>query len=188
MSTPTADEQNIFALSNNLFANNLPVNMNLSDFEAMLSGDAKVSDSRKEKLADYRSLIAKRTVAQNSFAALAAMKAAGSGGSSAYVKQMIEYLGLSDAADQAAYIGNNPSYYAQMELLTRKIYQSPAFYANLMESPANVARQQAAMEGIGLMQDRDIHKSLQRSEMVLSTLLEMYVLQEQDDNKDRGTK
>jgi len=75
-----------------------------------------------------------------------------------------------------------------MELLTRKIYQSPEFYANLMESPANISRQQTAMEAIALMQDRDIYNSLRRSEMVLSSLLEMYINVEQDNNKDRGVK
>jgi hypothetical protein len=57
-----------------------------------------------------------------------------------------------------------------------------------MESNPNVARQQTAMEAIALMQDRDIYESLRRSEMVLSTLLEMYVSREQDSFKDRGAK
>lgn len=185
--TKTKDEENIIALSNNLFAHNLPLNIGESEFKAISSGDGDKANQQKERLMDYRALTAKRTVAQNSFAALAAMKAEGSGASSVYVKQMIEYLGLkSDAHNN--YIGEKPSYHAQMELLTRKIYQSPEFYANLMDSPANVARQQAAMEGIALMQDRDIHNSLRRSEMVLSTLLEMYISAESDNNKDRGIK
>lgn len=187
LDTKTTDEENLMALASNLFAHDLPVSMGKADFNAILKDDGKASDSRKEKLMEYRSIIAKRTVAQNSFAALAAMKAQGSGGSSAYMKQMVEHLGLG-AADQAALLGNNPSYYAQMELLTRKIYQSPEFYANLMESNANVSRQQAAMEGIGLMQDRDIYNSLRRSEMVLSTLLETAIIQQQTLDKDKGAK
>ena len=185
--TKTVDEENLISLANNLFAHDLPISFGKSDFDGITKDNGEVSDSRKEKLMDYRALTAKRTVAQNSFAALAAMKAEGSAGSGTYAKQMIEYLGL-NASSQTAFLGNNPSYYAQMELLTRKIYQSPSFYANLMESPANVARQQTAMEGIGLMQDRDIYESLRRSEMVLSSLLEMYVAQQQDNDKDKGTK
>jgi hypothetical protein len=187
LAAKTDDEENLMSLASNLFAHNLPINMGIADFNAMVKDNGKASDSRKEKLMDYRALTAKRSVAQNSFAALAAMKAAGSGGSSTYMKQMVNYLGL-DAAAQTAYLGDNPSYYAQMELLTRKLYQSPAFYANLMESPANVARQQTAMEGIGLMQDRDTYESLRRSEMVLSTLLEVYIAKAQDKEMDRGTK
>lgn len=185
--TKTDDEENLLALASNLFAHDLPVSFGKADFDAIITDNGDASDSRKEKLMDYRALIAKRTVAQNSFAALAAMKAEGSGGSTTYMKQMVENLGL-NATDQAALLGANPSYYAQMELLTRKLYQSPEFYANLMESPANVSRQQAAMEGIGLMQDRDIYNSLRRSEMVLSTLLEMYVIQDQTQGKDKGAK
>lgn len=181
----TDDEENIMSLASNLFAHNLPLNMGAADFDKILSDTGKESDSRKERLMDYRSLVAKRTVAQNSFAALAAMKAEGSGASTTYMKQMVESLGLG-ADEQTTLLGANPSYYAQMELLTRKLYQSPSFYANLMESPTNVARQQAAMEGIGLMQDRDVYESLRRSEMVLSTLLEMYVAQEQDIGADKA--
>lgn len=183
----TADEENVMALASNLFAHDLPIGFGKADFEAILSDNGSASDSRKERLMDYRSIAAKRTVAQNSFAALAAMKAQGSGGSATYMKQMVGYLGL-DAASQTALLGDNPSYYAQMELLTRKLYQSPEFYANLMESNANIARQQSAMEGIALMQDRDIHNSLKRSEMVLSTLLETYLAQQQTLDKDKGAK
>lgn len=187
LDTKTADEENLISLANNLFAHDLPISLGKADLDGIAESRGAGSDSLREKLMNYRALTAKRTVAQNSFAALAAMKAQGSGGSTAYMKQMVEYLGL-NPADQTAFLGANPSYYAQMELLTRKIYQSPSFYANLMESPANVARQQTAMEGIGLMQDRDIYNSLKRSEMVLSTLLEMYVAQTQTLDKDRGTK
>lgn len=187
LGTKTIDEENLIAMASNLFAHDLPMNMGKSDFDAIVKDDGKESDSRKEKLMEYRSLVAKRSVAQNSFAALAGMKAAGSAGSATYVKQMLEYLGL-NANAQTAFLGSNPSYYAQMELLTRKLYQSPAFYANLMESPENVARQQTAMEGIGLMQDRDIYESLRRSELVLSSLLEVYVAKDQDKQKDKGTK
>ncbi len=185
---PTADEQNIFALSSNLYANDLGLNIGKSDFEIMKNEGSKSADSRVEKLLDFRSMVAKRSVAQNSFAALAGMKAAGANGSATYMKEILKELGLTTAKDLTAAIGDNPSYNAQMEILTRKLYQSPAFYANLMESPTNVGRQQTSMEGVGLMQDRDIYESLRRSEMLLSSLLEIYVMREQDAVKDRGVK
>jgi hypothetical protein len=153
----------------------------------MISSGGDESQNKIEQLMAYRSLTAKRNIAQNSFAALASMKAEGSNGSTTYLKAMIAELGL-DGSAQDALLGQKPSYNAQMEILTRKLYQSPSFYANLMESNPNIARQQTAMEGIGLIQDRDIYESLRRSEMVLSTLLEMYVMQEQDRLKDKGMK
>jgi len=185
--TATADEENIMALANNLYAHDLPVNLSKSDFKIVSIDGGAESDKKIEGVIDYRALTAKRSVAQNSFATIAAMKAEGSGASTQYMKEMIAQLGL-DSAGQNTFLGGKPSYYAQMELLTRKIYQSPDFYANLMDSKTNVARQQVAMEGIGLMQDRDIFESLRRSEMVLSTLLEIYVDEQQSADKDRGTK
>ncbi len=184
---PTPDEQNIFALSNNLYAHDLPVNMARADFEAIGQSGGTSADGKIEKILDYRALIAKRNVAQNSFAALAAMKVEGSEASAQYMKEMIAQLGL-DTGGQNFTIGAKPSYDAQMEFLTRKLYQSPSFYANLMESTANIARQQSAMESIGLMQDRDIYESLRRSEMVLSSLLEMYVMKEQSASTDKGVR
>tara|TARA_R110002124_G_scaffold149220_1_gene315196 strand:- start:363826 stop:365034 length:1209 start_codon:yes stop_codon:yes gene_type:complete len=93
-----------------------------------------------------RSLIAKRAVAENSFNSLVALKT------------------------------KNPnstvSYYEEMERLTKNTYQDPGFYASLYDNPANVTRQKAAMQGIGLMQQRDIYESQIRSEMLLSVLLE----------------
>lgn len=185
---PTIDEQNVFALSSNLYANNLGVNIGKSDFQIMASEGSTASDSRVEKLLDFRSAIAKRSVAANTFAAFAGMKAAGPEGSVGYMKEILKELGLTTADDLTAMIGDNPSYYAQMDILARKLYQSPKFYANLMESPTNVERQQTAIEGVELMQDRDIYESLQRSEMLLSSLLEIYVLREQDGFKDKGVK
>jgi len=93
--TKTNDEENLLAMASNLFAHDLPLNLGQSDFNSLAAGDADKADARKMSLMDYRALTAKRTVAQNSFAALAAMKAEGSGGSATYVKQMVEYLGLS---------------------------------------------------------------------------------------------
>jgi hypothetical protein len=184
----TKDEANIIALSSNLYAHDLPVNIGEAEFNAISQDSSEGADGRIRKLFQFRSLDAKRSVAQNSFAALAAMKAAGSAGSVDYMKEVIKELGLSTADDLTAAIGDKPSYYAQMDVLTRKLYQSPEFYANLMESPENVARQQASMEGIGLMQDRDIYESMHRSEMLLSSLLEIYVSKEQDGYKDKAVK
>jgi hypothetical protein len=182
---PTVDEENVMALANNLYAHDLALNVGNSDFKSMAS--ASNANEGIKDLQDFRSAVAKRSVAENSFAAIAAMKAAGTGGSTPYLKSVLAELGIS-AADADKLIGTNPSYYAQMDILGRKLYQTPAFYANLMDSPDNVARQSAALKSISLMQQRDIYESMQRSEMLLSTLLEMYIVQEQDKMTNEGVK
>ena len=68
-------------------------------------------------------------------------------------------------------IGLRPSYYAQLELLAKKIYQNPDFYANLYDKPANVKRKRVALQAIELMLDRAIYESQIRQEMAASVLL-----------------
>lgn len=183
--TATADEENLLALANNLYAHDLALNIGNSDFESIASS-TEATQGIKD-IQDFRSAVAKRSVAENSFAAIAAMKAAGSGGSTPYLKAVLAELGIS-SEDADKLIGRNPSYYAQMDVLGRKLYQTSSFYANLMDSPDNVARQSAALKSISLTQQRDIYESLERSEMLLSTLLELYIVREQDKMTSKGVK
>ncbi len=81
-------------------------------------------------------------------------------------EEIAEYLG-DPANEPEAY----PSYYAQLELLAKKIYQNPDFYANLYDKPANVARKSVALKAIDLMLDRAIYESQLRQEMSMSVLL-----------------
>lgn len=69
-------------------------------------------------------------------------------------------------------LGERPSYYAQMEVLTKKIYQSPDFYTNLYDKPANVERIGVSLDAIAVMNQRDRFDSLLRREMLASVLLE----------------
>jgi hypothetical protein len=183
--TLTKDEENIIALGENLYAHDLSVNLGRSDI-AGLKQNAK--DEQIRKLFDFRSLVAKRSVAANSYAAQAGMKAEGGSESKKYMESLAKELGLSTSEDLKALLGENPSYYTQMDFLAKRLYQTPKFYANLYDSPNNVGRQQTAMKAISLMQDRDIFESLQRSEMLLSTLMEIYVLKEQDRYFGKGIK
>ncbi|MDY0029605.1 MAG: hypothetical protein RBR86_06655 [Pseudobdellovibrionaceae bacterium] len=175
--TKTSDEENLIALASNIYAHNLSVNLGASDLHA-LKTDAK--DEQIKKLFEFRSLVAKRSVAENSFAAQAGLKAAGSAASKTYIDNIIKELGLSSTTDIKALIGDNPSYDTQMEVLTKRLYQSPKFYVNLYDTPANVERQKTALKAISLMQDRDMYESLQRSEMLLSVMLELQVIKAQD--------
>ncbi len=107
----------------------------------------------------------------------------------AYMKAMLREFGIEavdlnndgDATDVGEmtvdeqieqWLGRRPSYYAQMEVLTKKIYQHPNFYTNLYDKPANVDRIGASIDAITLMHQRDRFESLLRREMLTSLLIE----------------
>jgi len=71
-----------------------------------------------------------------------------------------------------------------MEILTKKLYQSPKFYSDLYDKPANVLRKDVAIQAAELMQKRDIYRSLLRSEITLATMLETALLSEQENLKN----
>lgn len=178
------ETQNIYALARNLYAHDLVNNtLTAKKLDPTIEGN---TDNIREYM-KMRAVLAKRSVAENSFDSLVAMKAKGSPATAEYMKNLLIELGIPE--EQAKKMaGENPSYFAQMETLTRKIYQSPAFYMNLMEAPTNVARQQAAMKSFELMQQRDLYQSMARSEMLLATLLELYVAREGSGSNKRATQ
>ncbi|MCB1721743.1 MAG: hypothetical protein KDI11_08315 [Alphaproteobacteria bacterium] len=165
-STMTDDEADIIALGQNLYWHDV--------FSYMKSEQAK------EKSKDYmkaRQMLTLNNLAHNSFTKQAAMKAkakaptAGIEPGWAYMKTMLRELGLADS-DIESMIGDRPSYYAQMDVLTKKIYQNPDFYTNLYDKPTNVDRVGAAIEAIALMQMRDHYEATLRREMLMSGLIE----------------
>lgn len=159
--TLTKDKQSVIALFDNL-----------SMTPPVMSSEGSAFDPRNNSDAtqDIRSLSAMKTVTANSFAALVGDKVKSTSQSTSYMKEMIRQLGL-DATAAEKLLGANPSYFAQMEVLTKKLFQNPAFYANLYDSEANIDRQRVAMKAIELQQDRDFLESLRRREMLLSVLL-----------------
>lgn len=170
------DREDVFALSANLFAHKVAPRFVP---EQLATGDGRVKLSAAEKYMDLRAVFAKRSVAQNSFAALTAMRSSGDDGSAPYTKALIKELGVADEDEINELLGEKPSYFAQMEVLTKKIYQNPTFYTELYDKPVNVERKGAAIQAISLMQDRDLYNSLIRSEAVLSVLLETMLMREQ---------
>ncbi len=168
------DERDIFALSANLYAHQVP-QIIPKDVLATPGHEFKNAALSYRKI---RSIAAKRSVAQNSFAAITAMKGSGDASVAPYLKRMVTELGVRES-NINDYLGDSPSYFAQMEVLTKLAYQDPDFYAELTDKPVNVERKGAALQAIGLMQDRDIYRSLLRSEAVLATLLETLLHKEQ---------
>lgn len=166
------EEEELMALAANLYSHDLFPRPDPKSLES--KEDDKISDIQKRYL-DMRALTAKRGVAENSFNAIAALKSSGTAGSKSFLNSLLAELGVEDG-EMEELVGENPSYYAQMEVLTKKIYQNPNFYTNLYDKPANVTRKDVALQAIGLMQKFDMFKSYLRSEASLSILLELAVM------------
>ena len=164
---PTAAEEDIMALLNNLFYNDpFP---EIEPSKTQLKG-------MSQPLQNMRSIIAMRGIAQNSIANIVAEKTASPDAASAmpFIRALIKEFGL-DQTEIDKLFGENPSYYAQMEILTKTLYQHPHFVMNLYDKPTNVKRIRAAMRAIKLMQDRDINEAMLRREMLLSMILEIRI-------------
>ena len=167
----SADEEDVLAMSANLFGNNVPTRK-LSNQKLM------TSPAMRNLYLDQRSVVAKRDVAMNSFHSIVSMKSAGTSGATtgantgAYIGAVIKDL-MPTATDDEIFeiIGESPSYYAQLEVLGKKIYENPDFYANLYDTPANVERKSVAMKAIELMIDRALYESELRQEMMMSVML-----------------
>lgn len=171
-------EEDVFALSKNLYGHKVPVRD--VGFLDRISG--------QHLYLDLRSVVAKRNVAQNSFNHIAGMKAKHENGESAeYIRALLFNLGVDDADPEnyQALLGDDPSYYAQLEALSKRIYQDSSFYANLYDKPENVERKGVAIRAIELMLDRARFESRLRQEMLVSVLLSTKLEKAQDAVSDQ---
>lgn len=170
---PKAEEENLFAFLDHIF---------MTDRFPWLSANQTELFAFIQPYQEMRSLVAMRSVAYNSFANIIAQKTQAPDDKEVsvapFLKALMREMGMEDD-DIEATIGKNPSYFAQMEILSKKIYQHPEFIANLYDKPANVKRLRASMSAIKLMQDRDIHEAMQRREMLMSMLLELKLREKQ---------
>ena len=175
------EEENLFALLDYIFMH--------ENFPWLSETQSRQTDF-PQPYQDMRSITAIRSVAQNSFAEIIAQKTQGpkednkTDPAAPFIKALMKEMGVEET-DIEKELGERPSYYAQMEVLTKKIYQHPEFISNLYDKPANVKRIIAAMTAIKVMQDRDIHKALMRREMLMSMLLEIQLRYEQQDLENR---
>lgn len=181
---PATDEIDILSLSSYLFSHRVA---------PQIPSTITVSEAAQTAYMDLRSVIAKRSVAENSLYSVIGMKTSGTEESGTalqtreYGQIILEQLGI--PADEAeAMLGERPSYYALIQLIGKKIYQQPEFFTNLYDKPANVLRKDAAMRAIDLMVDRNIYKSDLRQEAVLSVLLELEIMKHQRDVQNQINK
>ena len=160
------DETDIIALARNLYWPSVFARMNK---------DKALEDSKYYMRA--RHLMALNNLSHNTFTKIVGMKARAPVPTGsvqpgwAYMKTMLRDLGLTDI-EVAQMAGENPSYYSQMDILTKRIYQNPDFYTNLYDKPTNVDRINTSLEAIRLMQMRDHYEASLRREMLLSGILE----------------
>lgn len=171
----SADEEDLFALSANLYAHNIALQIP----PTFLIENGEVKDAGANYYMNMRAITAKRSVARNSFASIAALKTQGTAGAQPYMHAIMSEFGLPDNEIEF-YVGDRPSYYAQMEILTKKLYQNPTFYTELYDKPVNVARKTASMQAIELMQRRDIYRSVLRSEAIMAVMLETALMEQQE--------
>ena len=186
-SAKTDTETDIIALSQNLYGHDLT--------NGQLPGAGLNNFANQDLYLKLRSLSAKRQVAEHSFNAIVALKSSGSDkmfaeteeaakdlpNTSKYLYELLNELGVSNAPGSGVspgeesqaeeLLGRNPSYYAQLEVLSKKIYQNPDFYVNLYDKPANIKRKSAALLAIERMLDQALLESQHRQEMAMSVLL-----------------
>ncbi len=180
-SEPGTNQANeaVFGLTGNLYGNDVFAYFPEAFFK---------NEENEDEYMYVRSIVAKRSVAQNSFNALVALKSRGKIETeelAPYMQRLMEQLGLPATEAQQYFATTRPSYYAEMELLTKKLYQRPEFYTNLYDKPINVERKRAAMQAIGLMQNMDLYKSKLRTEASLAVLTELEIFKQQEEVQNR---
>lgn len=171
----TDDEEDIIALSRNLYGHNAP-DHSMSFLNRR---------GAQEYLQDQRAVTAKRNVALNSFNSIVGMKSSGTSSgpanASQYMASVLQNLGITDPMEIEALIGENPSYLAQLEVLAKRVYQDQSFYANLYDKPENVERTSVAMRALEVMVEREMFESRLRKEMLVSVLLSSKLSKRYDD-------
>ena len=163
-------ETDVLAMGNNLFGHDTLT-------RALTAGNLNSFQNQQVYMA-LRSVAAKRNVAENSYNAIVGLKAKGSAENSGnavetrkFLAAVMKELGVTNQDEIYEIIGTDPSYYGQLEILAKKIYQTPNFFAGLYDKPANVERKSVALKAIELMLDRAIYESQLRQEMAMSVLL-----------------
>lgn len=174
--TSTPDETDVMALQANIYGHKIMPRIP----EAKLSDeDGKVNIEGVNTYMQMRALLAKRSIAQASFAAYVAERTQSNASVQPYMQAVLEEMGITEVEAQDI-IGLRPSYYTQMKFLNNTIYQSPDFYADLYTTPENVSRKIVSMQALALKSRLDSYDSMLRKNVNLSALLETYLDQNED--------
>ncbi len=172
--TPTPDMQDVIAFLSYVFSNVVAPRIP----PGLFGSDGRIRMSVAEKYMQLRAIFAKRSVGQNSMAALISLRASGDSQSAPYVKAHLRNMGMAPEEIERR-LGENPSTLAIMDVSSNLISDA-GFVTRLYDTPANVARTTTAINVGILRMDRFFLESLLRSEMILAVLLETMLQKEQE--------
>lgn len=176
---PSKDEEAVFALMANLIGHE--VNQVIPDDDLVTKDNSQLHLQGYLALMDSRAFAAKKSVAINALASAAGLKAKGPEGVDPYMYAIIEQLGTSLTPVQIEeMLGNNMSYHARMEVLTKIANQDVDSITALMENPDNVARRDVALLALELIQKSDTRRIFNRTEMTAAMMLETALMREQE--------
>ena len=182
----TDDEEDVMTLASNLYSHDI---FNRLEEDIYIDTTPESQSDRLRIVLEQRHIVAKRSVAEHSYNTIVGMKSWGSPepedppdpleeansvDTARYLAVILEQLGM-DNDEIEYFLGERPSYFTQMEMVTKKVFQQPEFYADLYDKPTNVDRKKVALQAIGLMQDFDTWQSYLRIESLLSVILELEV-------------
>ena len=162
------DGEDVFALTTNLFSDELMPNME----RLRLATPQGLPRQEAMKYMDLRSILAKRSVAENAFASIVAERVSGMDTVDySFMRRILVDLGVHED-EINEFLGEHPSYYAQRKVLTDYVFENPVFYTELYESHANVLRKDTAIKALNLMLEDDMFDRQLESEAVLAVMLE----------------
>jgi hypothetical protein len=143
-----------------------------------LTPDDQGNPKNINEFMEARSLQAIRNVARNSYLKQIGLKSSGAGGNTEFLKAAFNNLGV-PAADIKDIVTDNPSYYAQMGVLTKTLLQNPQFYVNTGVGSTNLIQLSQTLAAVHSMQKRDIFEAFRRREMLMSLLAELKIRNKQ---------
>ncbi|MEM8833655.1 MAG: hypothetical protein AAGB32_03835, partial [Pseudomonadota bacterium] len=168
------DGEDVFALTTNLFSDELMPNME----RTRLATTQGLPRMESMKYMDLRSILAKRSVAENAFASIVAERVSGMDAIDySFMRRILVDLGVPED-EINEFLGEYPSYYAQRKILTDYVFENPVFYTELYESHANVLRKDTAIKALNLMLEDDMFDRQLESEAVLAVILETMLAEE----------
>ena len=129
---------------------------------------------------DVRSVAAMRGLVRNSILSYAGRKMGikqEDDSIAPFAEAALKDMGM-DKEDIIELIGKNPSYEAQMALVTQMQFENPDFYVDISTDPAKVAKAKAMMMAFKNLQTAEMRKSAERSALLSSVWLELRLRQQ----------
>jgi hypothetical protein len=135
-------------------------------------GAAARDPGQFQAVMDARSVTATENLIKASLTRTVALRAQGTGTNTTQLRAIMEALGY--PADYITRtLGQNPSYYSQLEIGTKLAYQDQNFYVNLEGMNETQLRAiQAGLDAQSSAQWREIYYSVRQRELMLATILE----------------